>query len=89
MDLVQLRDDRRAVALLDYFKAPPDQRDNLVAIDEHGTILWRSKLPTTHPTDAFTEMEVLDEGISAFSWSGHRVLIDPQTGVTLDDEFTK
>ncbi len=34
-------------------------------------------------------MGIIDAGVTAFSWSGHRVLIDPDTGTTICDEFTK
>ena len=89
LQLVQMPDGFRAVVLLDYYGSPHDDRENLVAIDESGQILWRAELPTASSTDAFTEFELVEEGISAFSWSGHRVLIDPCTGDTLDDDFAK
>jgi hypothetical protein len=89
LDLAQLPGRSRAVALLDYYRSAPGDRPNLVAIDEHGEVLWRAKLPTTAPTDAFTEMELVGEGVSAFSSSGHRVLIDPESGAILEDRFAK
>ena len=89
VDLVQLDDDSRAVVLLETFGSPPDDRANLVAIDARGRLLWRAQLPTPSSTDGFTSLDIIERGVSAFSWSGHRLLIDPDTGSTISDEFTK
>lgn len=89
LDVVQVSDGSRALVLLDYYKTPPNDRGNLVAIDDHGGILWRATLPTSSATDAFTEVELTAEGVSAFTWSGHRVLIDLATGKTVKDSFVK
>jgi hypothetical protein len=89
LELLQLPTASRAIALLDYLNAAPEERANLVAIDDRGTVLWRAKLPTTSNTDAFTDIDLVEGGVSAFTWSSHRVLIDIETGETLDDAFTK
>ncbi len=89
VDLLQLDDGTSAVALLESYGSPPDDRSNLVAIDSLGRVRWRAKVPTESSTDAFTSVDLIEGEISAFSWSSHRVLIDPDTGATLRDEFTK
>lgn len=89
VDLVQLEDSARAVVLLESFGTAPDDRSNLVAIDSWGEVLWRATLPTMNSTDCFTSVESADCEIAAFSWSAHRLRIDPGTGQTLGDEFTK
>ncbi|HCO03147.1 MAG TPA: hypothetical protein DIT48_07270 [Actinobacteria bacterium] len=88
-EILQIPDEARAIILLDHTGTRPGQRENLIAINQRGEILWLAKLPTSSGTDFFGEMELLDEGVSAFSWSCHRVLIDPKTGETMDDRFTK
>jgi hypothetical protein len=50
----------RAIVLLDYLSTTPEERANLVAIDDHGTVIWRAKLPTASSTDAFTEIELVE-----------------------------
>jgi hypothetical protein len=82
-------DGNRAVVLLEFQGSLADYRSNLVAVDGFGRILWRASLPTDSANDAFTSVEVASEGISAFTWSCHRLFLDPDTGETLRDEFTK
>src|SRR4051794_24465950 len=41
-DLLQLPDQSSAVALLDYYRSPPDERPNLVRIDRKGVVVWRA-----------------------------------------------
>lgn len=89
IDMAQLSQTSQAIILLEYYGTPADERQNLVAIDKDGRILWRSTLPTNASTDAYTEMELLVSGVSAFSWSGHRVLIDLISGEIVDDQFAK
>ena len=89
VDLIQLDYVANAVVLLESYGSPPEDRSNLVSIDSNGIVLWRAKLPTESSTDCFTSVEVVDGVISAFTWSSHRVLIDPNTGSTVSDEFTK
>lgn len=89
LDVLQPITASQGIALLDYLNAAPEERANLVAIDDHGRVLWRATLPTTSSTDAFTEIELVEGGVSAFTWSSHRVLIDIQTGDTLDIAYTK
>jgi hypothetical protein len=89
VDLVQLDLGPRAVVLLEMLGSPPDDRANLVAIDSLGRLLWKAELPTRSSTDGFTSVDLTENGVSAFSWSGHRVVIDPETGRTISGEFTK
>jgi hypothetical protein len=89
VDLIQLDEAPRAIVLLESYGSPLEDRSNLVAIDQHGCLVWRAVLPTNSSTDCFTSVEVVDGQVSAFSWSSHRVLIDVDSGSTLSDEFTK
>jgi hypothetical protein len=89
VDLVQVDDQDRAVVLLESFGSPPGERANLLALNAHGRVLWRAKLPTSDPTDPFTSIELRDETVIAFTWSCHTVAIDLDDGCTLGVTFTK
>ncbi len=89
VDLIPLEGLNRAVVLLESWGSPPDDRANLVSIDQLGRLLWRARLPTDSSSDFFTSVEVIGDAITASSWSCHRLQIDPNTGIILSDVFTK
>lgn len=68
--------------------ASKDQRfENLICVNRSGTILWRAKLPTS--PDVFVTVEVAPDGISASSWSGLKLHLDPKTGQEIRRNLTK
>lgn len=89
VELLALPGTSLAVVLVDATRAPPNDRANLLALDTAGVVRWRAELPTDSAEDFFTSIEVLAGTISAFTWSCHQILIDPETGATLRDEYTK
>ncbi len=89
LDLIVLRPGDSAVVLLD---PPAGQRPvrNLVGLASDATIRWRAELPAAGGSDAFVSIEVGQDGlIGASTWSGYRVLVSPDTGAILHQEFTK
>jgi hypothetical protein len=80
-------DGKRCILLLD-----PDARqrsvfENLLCIDQEGSVIWTAKLPDR--PDCFVAIDPREEGIWANSWSCFRVLIDKNSGAELERIFTK
>ena len=62
---------------------------NLLMLDRTGKIIWRAQLPQPSSADAYVSFTYEDGRILANSWSGYRVLIDPNNGRIGSAEFTK
>ncbi len=77
----------RCVILLDPDSSKANIFENLLCIDQEGRVLWRARLPGV--PDAFTEAALTDEGVSAYSFSGFTVLIDPENGHEIRKLFVK
>lgn len=78
---------KRCVLLLDPDANQRSAFENLLCIDEQGSVIWKAKLPTG--TDAFVGIDSRNEGIWANTWSGYRVLIDEHSGKELTRTFVK
>jgi hypothetical protein len=89
--IASIRSHPLAVVLLDSYgaHAHANKRRNLVCIDSKGAIQWQARLPTNDTADTYTEMHLVSAGVSAFSWSCHRVLLDTLSGKILKDAYTK
>lgn len=89
LDLIALSSGTAAVVLLD----PPAGHaavGNLLGVGSDAHVSWRAELPTTGQSDAFVSIELTEDGlIAASTWSGYRVLISPDTGAVIGQEFTK
>lgn len=89
LDLIVLPSGAPAVVLLAPPAGPGPVR-NLVGVASDATVSWRAEPPTLGESDAFVSIEADQDGlISASTWSGYRVLVSPETGNTLRQEFTK
>lgn len=63
---------------------------NLVKVNANAEILWRGELPSGATGDSFVSFSAgADGAISASTWSGYRVLLSVDSGILLDQEFTK
>jgi|GEM_PF-3364873 len=68
----------------------PGQFQNLRAYDAGGLEIWRAELPTSTSSDCFVALTGGDaHSVSARSFSGYRVTIDPATGHATESEFVK
>lgn len=89
LDLIALPSGTAAIVLLD----PPAGHaavKNLVGVGPDARVSWRAELPETGESDAFVSIELTEDGlIAASTWSGYRVLISPNTGALIGQEFTK
>lgn len=71
-----------------------DVRDgrNLVATDRHGAELWRAKpviFNDPRQEDCFTAIRWDGASLTAYTWSGYKVSVDPDSGEVTVLEFTK
>jgi hypothetical protein len=62
---------------------------NLVAYDTAGQMVWEAELPEGSSADSYTEADVRDDEISAFSFSGYRCMIDLRNGRIVRKLFAK
>lgn len=76
------------IALLDAASGTGRHR-SLVCIADDGSLVWRAELPAGSQPDAYVAVSVGDTEISASSWSGHRVVLDAETGRILRSDFVK
>jgi outer membrane protein assembly factor BamB len=64
--------------------------ENLVCLNSDGTIRWRAKLPeNAGPSDCFVAVRMDGDLLLANTWSCYAVWLDPKTGETLRQSFTK
>lgn len=77
----------RCILLLDPDANTKQKFENLICINRSGAIEWRTPLPTS--PDAFVAVEMVNGGIFAWSWSGHKIHLDPNTGKGIGRIFTK
>jgi hypothetical protein len=71
-----------------------DVRDgrNLVAADRHGAEVWRAKpviFGDPRQEDCFTSIQWDGASLTASTWSGYKVAVDPETGEVSILAFTK
>lgn len=69
---------------------PPELGSNLVAIDRVGKLLWQAPLPTKEADDHYVpSLRMVDQGVSATSWSAYWVILNPRNGKIRHKEFAK
>lgn len=65
--------------------------ENIIAYDKDSPsdIKWSVELPTSSGPDCYTEAEVIEGTMSAFSFSCFRCVIDLETGRIISKSFSK
>lgn len=76
------------IVLLEYWARPEYPFQNLLRIGRDGSIRWRAQLPDIG-ADAYISIRLTEHELMASSWSGFRVVLDPETGSICSQEFTK
>ena len=61
---------------------------NLLRLRPDGSVVWRAELPE-QVGDTYVGMEWSNGSLTAGSWSGFEVVLDPDTGRLLAQKFTK
>lgn len=74
------------IVLTEY--SPGDDPANLSRVRSDGSVVWRAQPPEAKD-DFWTEADLDDHAVSAFSWSCYRVRLDLVTGDELTRTFTK
>lgn len=80
-------DGKRCVLLLDPDAMQCPAFENLLCIDEFGQTIWVARLPES--SGAFVSMGRGAEGLRATTWSGWKLILDPNTGAELKRTFVK
>jgi hypothetical protein len=89
IDRVDLPDATGSIVLYDWMSDEVRDGRNLMRIDPEGNILWKASPPTTGRQDCFTWMHWDGQMLTANTWCGCRVGVDPQNGNVTVLEFTK
>ena len=75
------------VTLYDWMADDVRNGRNLVATDRNGAEIWRAKPVISK--DCFTAIRWDGVSLTAYTWSGYKVCVDPDTGEVTVLEFTK
>lgn len=76
------------LVLLRYDRGPTTAFRNLLRLQPDGAVVWQAELPD-RGYDAYTDVEWRNHVLTAFSWSGFLVVLDPDSGRILSTRFTK
>lgn len=80
------------VTLYDWMADEVRDGRNLIATDRHAKELWRAK-PVFYGDplrqDCFTAIRWDGANLTAYTWSGYKVSVDPDAGDVTVIEFTK
>lgn len=77
-----------AIVLVDY-DGGPRRFKNLLRINPRGEPVWIADLPVPSETDAYVQVQWDELGLTANSWSGYWVVLDPGSGKIEHVEFVK
>jgi hypothetical protein len=86
--VLPLQESDDCLVLLEYSSRSGYGLENLLRCRLDGSIVWRAEQPE-RAHDRYVGMRWTEEGLSAGSWSGYRVLLDTETGRIRSLEFTK
>ena|SRR5437763_898671 len=91
--ILPVPDSTDRIVLVDPASGPKDRPfKNLARRTATGKVVWRAALPiagASGQSDRFVRVEWQGPALAANLWSGHRVLLDPETGEILTTTFTK
>lgn len=80
-------DDERCLILIDSMASEQQVFQNLLCTERSGKVVWEAEL-VCQP-DSFVKFEMTANGLIAWTWSGWNLRLDPVTGKTIEQEFTK
>jgi hypothetical protein len=89
IDRVDLTHEAGSIVLYDWMAEEVKDGRNLMRVDSEGKIIWKATPPTTGAEDCFTRMRWEGETLTANTWSGYRVSVNPRNGHVTVLEFTK
>jgi hypothetical protein len=77
-----------SIVLLDYGQSKVNRFRNLLRCRPDGQVVWTADLPGGD-IEAYVDVSWDGDKLSATSWSGYKVLIDPSTGKVTGRTFVK
>lgn len=86
---VGLPDGSGKLVVFDWSPYTDARLENLVLVDAAGFFVWAAQLPDGTFPDCFVGVRVYGGTLSANTWSGYVVTLDPQTGRILAQHFVK
>jgi len=86
VQLIPASDD--CVVLLDYSARPTQYFENLLRLTSVCKIVWRAKYPADEH-DFYVCVGWSDNELVAHTWNGYKVLLNPETGMTISSTFVK
>jgi hypothetical protein len=76
------------IVLLDYHDASKARLEaNLRRLHSDGSVVWAATTPNSN--GMFTDVEWRDGRLTAWTWEGFIITVDPRTGRLLEKVFTK
>lgn len=86
-EIATLSGDRIVVEPLD--EASSCRLQNLARITSDGGVIWRAELPENTGPDCFVNVQLKDVSLVATTWTGHAVILDPESGQHVRSVFVK
>ena len=77
------------IVLLEFSHYPRRSFSNLIRMRPDGSIIWHAELPQAAANDAYVDIELREGSLLAWSWSGYRTVISPDSGIIVQKTITK
>lgn len=77
------------IVLLEFSHHPRRSFSNLIRMRPDGSITWHAELPKAAANDAYVDIELRDGSLVAWSWSGYKAIIAPDSGSIIQKTVTK
>lgn len=80
-------DGSKCIVLLDMPAKKEPNFGNLLCLNRDGSLEWKAELPETN--DAFVSLQMIEGVLSANTWNGFHVTLNPATGKSMQWKFVK
>lgn len=87
VDALPMDDSSKCLILLDLMASEEQAFENLLCVERTGNVVWRVAL--VEGPDTIVRFQMSPQGLSAWTWSGWLVKLDPLTGQIIEREFVK
>lgn len=86
--VLPISDSEDCLVLLEFWERSQYAFQNLLRVRPNGSIVWRAELPD-RGADSYVGVEWTTGELTAGSWSGFEVVLNPNTGRIISKKFTK
>ncbi|HZS48920.1 MAG TPA: hypothetical protein VFC63_27860 [Blastocatellia bacterium] len=81
---------QQIIVLMEFYENKDVKRfSNLVAYTILNEVIWKAELPKGSGADCYTDADLINDTLSAFSFSGYRCLINIGDGTLISTSFAK